>query len=211
MNNMKLAALIALLIFAPDTAAAEPAYHNDFEKAEVGGVPEEFLVLDGNFEVKEEGGNKFLELPGAPLDAFGVLFGPAAREDVTVTAKILGTGKGRRFPTFDVGLNGVGGYRLRVSPGKKQLEIIRNDTVKAAVPLEWESGKWTFLKLAVLKEEGKWAIAGKYWQEGAEEPAAPVITFADSEAPPAGRASIHASPYSGLPIRFDELRVAPAK
>src|SRR5436305_1388237 len=65
-------------------------YHNDFEKAEVGKVPADFLVLDGGFAVKEEGGNKFLELPGAPLESFGVQFGPAEISDLSVCARING-------------------------------------------------------------------------------------------------------------------------
>jgi len=59
-------------------------YENNFEKAAVGKVPEDFLVLDGSFAVKEEGGNKFLELPGAPLESFGVQFGPAEASDLAV-------------------------------------------------------------------------------------------------------------------------------
>ena len=39
-------------------------------------MPEDLLVLEGAFVVKAEGGNHFLELPGAPLDTFGLLFGP---------------------------------------------------------------------------------------------------------------------------------------
>src|SRR5258708_672354 len=50
---------------------AKPAekilYENNFEKAEIGKVPDDLLVLEGAFVVQEESGNKFLELPGAPL------------------------------------------------------------------------------------------------------------------------------------------------
>src|SRR5437867_13021253 len=63
-------------------------YENNFEKAEVGKVPPDFLVLDGGFAVKEENGNKVLELPGAPLDSFAVQFGPAEADNVTVSARI---------------------------------------------------------------------------------------------------------------------------
>jgi hypothetical protein len=204
--------LIIILAFACSIAAAEPVYQNDFENAALDSVPEDFLVLDGAFAVKEVDGNKFLELPGAPLDTFGVLFGPSQKENVTVSARIFGSGKGRRFPTFDIGLNGVGGYRLRVSPGKRQLELLRSDVTKAAVPLEWKPGKWTHLKLAVVKgDEDKWTVTGKLWQEGVSEPVEPTISFTDTEAPPAGRASVFGSPYSGEPIRFDNLIVARAK
>src|SRR4051812_32447324 len=100
-------------------AEAKKLYENNFEKAEVGKVPEDFLVLDGGFAVQQESGNKFLELPGAPLDTFGLLFGPTETNNVSASARIFGTGKGRRFPAFAVGLNGVGGLKLQVSPAKK--------------------------------------------------------------------------------------------
>jgi len=192
-------------------AAAEPKYENDFEKAEVGSMPEDFLVLDGNFSVKEQDGNRFLELPGAPLDSFGLLFGPTARENVTVSARFYGEARGRRLPTFDVGLNGVGGYRLRVSPGKKQLELVRNDEVKEAIPFEWTPGKWTHLKLTVLKNgESEWTIQGSAWQEGQPEPKTPMVTTLESDSLPSGRASVFGSPFSGRPIRFDDFKVSPA-
>src|SRR5436189_6012641 len=85
-------------------AQTQPLYENNFEKAEVGKVPADFLVLDGGFVVKEEGGNKFLELPGAPLDTFAVQFGPTESSGVAVSARINSTSKGRRYPTFGVGL-----------------------------------------------------------------------------------------------------------
>ena len=102
-------------------------YENDFEKAELNKVPDDFLVLDGQFAVKEEGGNKFLELPGAPLDTFGALFGPTEKEGNAVSARMSGTGKGRRYPTFAVGLNGQGtsAYKLQVTPAKKALELFK--------------------------------------------------------------------------------------
>src|SRR5438105_3798476 len=76
-------------------AADSMLYENNFEKEEVGKVPADFLVLDGGFAVKEEGGNKFLELPGAPLDSFAVQFGPTESSDVSVSARIYASAKGR--------------------------------------------------------------------------------------------------------------------
>jgi hypothetical protein len=199
---------LLVLLLASAAARAQTKYQNDFEKAQVGSVPEDFLVLDGNFTVKEEGGNKFLELPGAPLDTYGVLFGPNEKENVAVSARFFGTAKGRRYPVFDVSLDGVGGYKLRVSPGKKQLELLRGDAVKKSAPLEWQPGKWTFLKLQVVKAADKsWKVEGKFWQEGSSEPAAPSISFDDSEEPPQGRAGVSGMPYSGTPIRFDDFAV----
>src|SRR5947207_3757371 len=105
--------------------SAKLPYENNFEKADLNKVPDDMLVLEGAFAVREEGGNKFLELPGAPLDTFGLLFGPSESADIEVSARVYGTGKGRRFPTFALGLNGVSGYKLQVSPGKKLLELYK--------------------------------------------------------------------------------------
>ena len=69
--------MAAGLVRAEDS---KPLYENNFESAEVGKVPDDFLVLDGGFAVKSDGTNKFLELPGAPLDSFGVLFGPTEKD-----------------------------------------------------------------------------------------------------------------------------------
>src|SRR5881394_3431200 len=125
---------LLLLCSAPVFSETKQLYENNFEKAELDKVPEEFLVLDGGFVVKEEGGNKFLELPGAPLETFGVLFGPTVTNNVSAAARIFGTGKGRRSPTFAVGLNGVAGVKLQVSPAKKLVELYKGEEVVASAP-----------------------------------------------------------------------------
>ena len=185
-------------------------YTNGFDKAEPGKVPEDIMVLEGGFTVKEEAGNKFLELPGAPLETMGLLFGPTETENVQAAARFFGTGKGRRFPTFALGLNGVGGYKLQMSPGKKALELIKGETeVLATVPYTWESGAWTAMRLQVRKTgEGQWQIDGKAWKHGGPEPGKWLISCAEKTAPIAGRAGIWGMPYSGTPIRFDDLAMS---
>lgn len=205
------AILVALVGLATSNVLAQPKYENNFENAEVGSVPEDFLVLDGNFAVREVDGNKVLELPGAPLDTFSLLFGPTEKENVAAVARFYGQAKGRRYPVFDIGLNGVGGYKLRVSPGKQQLELFKGDIVKKSVALKWKPSQWTHLKLQVVKTAEKaWKVEGRIWPEGADEPAEPAVTFTDSEEPVAGRASVSGMPYSGLPIRFDDFVVSKA-
>ena len=193
-------------------AGAKPLFAMDFEQTEVDKVPEGFLVLDGTFAVKAEGGNKFLELPGDPVDSFGVLFGPTEKENVAVTARLFGTNKGRRFPALAVGLGGVGGYRLQVSPQKKTLELFKGDDVKASVPFEWQPGVWTVARLQIRKvKDGEWKIEGKAWPQSGTEPAAWLITLDEKEAPGGGRPSIWGNPFSGTPIRFDDLVVTAVK
>jgi hypothetical protein len=200
---------IFLLGFQRTTVAeTKPLYENNFQNAQVGTVPADFLVLDGGFVVKEESGNRFLELPGSPLDSFAAQFGPAEADNATVAARIRSTSKGRRFPTFGVGLNGVAGYRLQVSPARKTLELYKDQALKSSMPYEWKSQQWTKLRLQVRKlKEGSWKVQAKAWPEEQPEPTSWLVAYDDSEAPPNGKASIFGSPFSGTPIQFDDLVV----
>jgi hypothetical protein len=201
------AALMLLLTFAAGPADDEKTlYENNFEKAAPGPPPGDFLVLDGDFSVQESDGNKYLELPGAPLDNFGVLFGPMTKDGVCVSARIYGTSKGRRFPIFAVGLAGPNGYKLKVSPAKDALEICKGDEPLASVPYHWKTGAWTVLKLRIRQTVGPaWRIEGKAWPQTEVEPKEWAVTLDEKVAPHPGRASIWGSPVSGMPIRFDDL------
>ncbi|MSU56901.1 MAG: hypothetical protein EXS35_01735 [Pedosphaera sp.] len=188
--------------------AAKPLYENNFEKADVGKLPDELMVLGGEFTVKSDGTNKFVELPGAPLDSFGLQFGPVEKENVAVSARIFGTVKGRRAPTFGVGLGGVGGWKLQVSPGKKTLELLKDQEAKASAVFEWRSGGWTQLRLQIRKlKDGEWKIEGKAWPQSEAEPKEWMISAEEKEEPIAGKASALASPYAGTAIGFDDLVV----
>ena len=200
----------ALLIglAALTTYAAEPLYQTNFEKTKTGEVPEDFLVLDGDFAVKQSNGNKYLELPGAPLDAFGFMFGPSARHGNEISARMFGTKKGRRYPVFGVALNGVNGYRLQVAPAKRAIELLKGSAVVAKVPFRWGGGEW--LRLALRVEQtgtAEWTITGKVWPDGKKAPAKPTITHKETKEPRHGKPSIWGSPYSGTPIRYDDIVV----
>jgi hypothetical protein len=189
----------------------EVLYSNNFEKAEAGKVPSDFLVLDGGFVVKEESGNKFLELPGAPLDSFAVQFGPTESTNTMLAARIKGTAKGRRYPSFGIGLNGIAGYKLQVSPAKQVLQILKDTELKTSIPYEWKSDTWIQLRLRVRRiNQDAWKIEGKAWLEGATEPSDWTISYDEKEEPIAGRASVFGSPFSGTPIQFDDVIVSRA-
>ncbi len=202
-----LAAVCGLAATQAHAQAGKTLYQNDFEKAAVDSVPDDFLVLDGGFAVKEAEGNKFIELPGAPLETYGFLFGPSEKENLAVTARIHGSGKGRRFPFFGVGLSGVGGYRLMVAPAKQMIELYKGEEVVASIPDKWASGTWTQFHLQVRKTGSTWKVEGKVWKQGDAEPKAPVISFEEKEEPINGRPTVWASPYAGTPIKFDDLKV----
>jgi hypothetical protein len=188
--------------------AAEPLYQTNFEKTKTGEVPEDFLVLDGDFAVKQEEGNKYLELPGAPLDAFGFMFGPSARHGNEISARMFGTKKGRRYPVFGIALNGVNGYRLQVAPAKRAIELLKGSAVMANVPFRWGGGEW--LRLALRVEQtgaAEWTVSGRVWADGKKAPAKPTITHKETKEPRNGKPSIWGSPYSGTPIRYDDIVV----
>lgn len=201
----------AAVLAALPLCAAEPIYKNDFEAAAVDKAPADVMVMAGSFEVKQDGANKVLELPGEPLDTFGMLFGPSSKDDVSASARFFGTKKGRKFPTFGISLNGVGGYRLQVSPAKNMLEFVKGDEPKLGVPFTWASDTWTSLRVIVRKAGAGWVIEGKAWPAGSPEPEKPLISVEEKAEPTAGRAGIWGSPYAGTPIRFDDLLIAPLK
>ena len=166
---MKMTGWLSILLTACAVSASAETilYENNFEKAALDKAPDDFLVLDGDFSVKQDNGNNVLELPGAPLDTFGVLFGPTTNAGVCISARIYGTGKGRRYPTFGVGLDGPSGYKLKVSPAKNALEIFKGDESAANVPFTWKSGTWTMFKLRVRAVGGDlWKVEGKAWPQG---------------------------------------------
>jgi len=207
-RKRQLRILLALGLASFSTQAADPLYQNNFEQSETGNVPDEFLVLDGNFAVKAESGNKYLELPGAPLDAFGFMFGPSARHGNEISARMFGTKKGRRFPVFGVALNGVNGYRLQVTPAKRAIELLKAGAVAAKVPFRWSGGEWLRLALRVEQTgDAEWTISGKVWADGKKAPAKPTLTYKETKEPRNGKPSIWGSPYSGTPIRYDDIVV----
>jgi hypothetical protein len=200
--------------FAPPLlGAAEESpslYTQNFENAPLDKLPPDLMVLSGEFAVKAGGGNKFLELPGAPLDTFGVLFGPAGQSEISARAKFQGTKQGRKFPTFGISLNGVAGYRLQINPARKALELLKNDETKAHIDFAWPSGEWIALRLQVKRAGAKWRIEGKAWRASEPEPPAWMIAVEEDQEPSSGRAGVWGMPFSGQPIRFDDLTVAHA-
>jgi len=214
-GSSTLAKWIAANLNQDQTAARNAAptkttalYENNFEKAEAGKLPGDFMALAGDFTVKRDGSNQVLELPGSPLDSFAVQFGPTETADVAVEARIFSTAKGRRAPTFGVGLGGVAGYKLQIAPGKKSLELLKDLEMKVSLAFDWQSGSWTHLRLQILKvNAAAWKIEGKAWPDGGVEPKDWMVVADETQEPVSGRASVLGSPLAGTPIWFDDLSV----
>ena len=206
--------LIAGLMWGALTfqARAGDLFFESFSRAKLGSAPSGLLVLGGQFSVKQVGKERFLELAGKPLDLHAVMFGPAKKDGVAVEARVFGLRKGRRsFPAFGVGLNGVSGYRLMVSPAKEQLELYKGDGIVKAVPFVWKPDRWTRLHFQCQPTGDAWALAAKVWPESEKEPAGWSLSWKEKAPPLAGRATIWGAPYAGTPIRFDDLKVIKLK
>jgi hypothetical protein len=205
MKKLLLTTTLSACLLCSTQAAETVLFEQNFDALPVGPMPKEFLALAGEFVVGSDGGAHFMELPGSPLDTFGALFGPSSAEPCSLEGRFYGTKTGRKFPTFGLSLRGAGGYRLQVSPGKGLLEIYKGDEPLIGATFAWQSGTWTSLKLTMSKQAGGWVLEGRAWTEGAA-PAAPQVKWEITGDVAAGRAAVWGSPYSGTPIRFDDLK-----
>ena len=209
---LALAAVAILPASAQDATKLPALFSCDFTDIPAGPPPDSFMVIQGDFAVKESGTNKWLELPGAPLDSHLMLFGPVTNANVAVDARIMTAKKGRRLPTFGVGLGGVAGYKLQVTPAKNAIELLLDTQVVTNAPFAWKSGAWTHCQLRVRQTgDNRWTIEARAWNAGEPEPKDWPLKLVTSDKPISGQASVLGSPFSGEPIQYDDLRVLSTK
>ena len=107
-------------------------YSNDFESIEIDSFPKGMMEIDGVIQGKASdsgklGKGRYLEMAAEPLTENAVIFGPSVKKAATVQARIKGFRKRRSYPRFGIGLHGISGYRLRVVPSKKVIELVKNE------------------------------------------------------------------------------------
>ena len=202
---------VILSLLGPATCPAAHSYTNHLNDAQSGEVPDEFMVLNGHFAVQESGQEKWLELPGTPSDTYVLLFGPTLSPEteglLTVHGQFYGQAQGRRYPAFGLGAYGLGGFRLQVSPAKRELELFHGETMVASQPYQWRGETWTAMRLEVVRRQDRWEVRGKAWPRDQPEPDSWPLTHRAEVRLFSGQASLWGIPYSGLPIRFDNLAV----
>lgn len=183
---------------------AADAYKEDFNALTA--VPDNIMILNGEFSIKEDAGNKVFEVEAEPLDTYTALFGPTAKENIMVRGRANAESKGRRYPVYGFGLGGVTGIVLRLSGAKKKLVMVKNEEPLGDVEFPFPSGKWVWFHLQVRKTGDTWIAEGKAWVEGTEEPKEWLLSVPLDKAPVNGRASCWAVPYSGSPVKFDDFK-----
>jgi hypothetical protein len=201
-------AFVATLALA--AAAPAPSFSENFDAMPVGKPPKEkILTFAGAFEVKDlGGGNKVLELPGEPLETFAALFGPADTNSIDVRDKVWGATSGKRYPEFGIGAADVSGYKLLLLPRQRRLVIRKAETEVASASYDaWTSETWTAFRLTVEPAGNAWRITGYAWPAGADDSKATTVVFEESEKPAPGHGSVWGMPFSGKPIRYDDIEV----
>ena len=183
-------------------------YQQDFEEVQYRAEPQDLFILDGRFEKDIHQENSVLRLHGEPLAEFGALFGPSGTDNIGVSLRVWAEAKGRRYPVFGLGLNGITGARLLVDPAVGHLRLSHRDTILQTAPIAWQSGSWMSIVLQITRfGEDLWKIRGKAWKANEKEPENWAISLASENGPRKGKASLWGIPYSGKDILFDDLRV----
>ena len=201
----------------PTPAAATPSaggpktFAYDCEAWAEGLPPKDVFVVEGDIQVATKDGNKALVInPTSIVDANAQL-GESALGDESVTARILASKRGRSVPRFGLSVHGNSGHRLILNCAKKQLELSKNDVILKTAPFTWTTDTWTHLKLEAKQHEpGKWVINAKAWAAGSTEPTDTMISIADDKMKGQGKAAIWGTPFSELPIYFDDIKIEAA-
>jgi hypothetical protein len=208
MSKPFLTLVLAAALAASAQAGDLKSYTFDCEAWSEGPPPADVFVVDGTINIKAVEGNKAIEIGTDPLVDANAQIGTSANGSASIEARVLGTKAGRSLPRFAISVHGQSGYRLMVFPVKKELQLLKGEEIVKTVPLEWTSGAWLKMKLDVKKgADGKWTIAGKAWPATGAEPADPQITHEDTGLKGQGKCSVWATPYSGTPIYFDDIKL----
>lgn len=203
---MKLIRISLIFLSLINLSNADSIYKNNFESYELNKFPDDMMEIDGLFKVnKNDQGKKHLEMASEPLTENAVIFGPSIKNSATLEVKVRGFKKRRSYPRFGIGLHGISGFRLRVVPSKNKVELVKNEEPVKSVPFEWNSEKWSNLRLQIEFSNDKSLIKGWVWDDGSTPSVEPVITFSHDGTPGQGKASIWGTAYSGKVILFDDI------
>ena len=140
-----------LLAANPDTLICETIYEEKFSDIEEGELPEDFFILDGDFEVITKEGNKCLKLSGKPVGEHGFLYGPRiSSNSFEVSFSCLGGVKSRRHSVVAGSLGGMRGLTFRSNPVSKKLSFAFAEEMLSEIPVpNWSSNNWIKIHLKV--------------------------------------------------------------
>lgn len=174
-----------------------------------GDVPKEVFVVDGTIKIAAKDGNKAIMVDPTPITDATAQLGDSSTGTSTIEARVFASKKGRSTPRFGVSVHGMNGYRLIVNIGKKQIELVKADQVIKSAPFTWTTDTWMKLRLAAKKiSDTEWSISGKAWPADGVEPTEPALLHSDTAMKGQGKCAIWGTPFSEMPIYFDDIQVS---
>ena len=207
---MKLSAIASILALSSLASAADlKTFTINADEWAEGEVPKEVFIVEGKITITAKNGNKAIVIdPGAELTDACAQVATSAAGESSIEARVFASKRARSVPKFGVSVHGMSGYRLLVNAAKKQLELVKSDTVVASIPFTWTSDAWLKLKLEARRGAGDaWLITGKAWAADAAEPAEAMIKAEDKGLKGQGKTGLWGTPYSQTPIYFDDITV----
>jgi len=177
-------------------------------------LTDEFTVQSGKWKVGDK--PKCFQVAAEPLLESRIEFGPEYRETgVTLTGELWADSARRSYPRMGLGLFGKNGFFLRLFPAQHRIELVRRGVVLAQKPFAWKSGEHYLMELSVQAEEKDWRVTGAVWPKSGKRPVKPQISYlAWSDEllfPLAGRSSAVATPFAGLPVSFNRIKIYKGK
>ena len=207
--------LILAITLAPVHTKAEGAeewttvYEEKFDQSLEGSTPQDFFVLDGEFQVVSKEGRKCLSLSANPVGEHGFLFGPRLRgETVRLSFSCLGAFKSRRHNVFAGALGGMRGLAFRINPSSQEISFSKNDEPLSSYYTNWSSNQWMRVHLEASNHlpSKKTTIRCKIAPES-EFNSFSEGSFSFDEFLPSGRCVLWGFSYSGKEMYWDNLLI----
>jgi len=184
-------------------------YEENFDQSLEGSTPEDFFVLDGDFQVVFKEGRRCLSLSANPVGEHGFLFGPRLRgESVRLSFSCLGAFKSRRHNVFAGALGGMRGLAFRINPSSQEITFSKNEEPLSAYNTNWLSNQWMRVELETSNDPSskKTTIHYKITPES-ELTSFSEGSFSFEGFLPSGRCVLWGFSYSGKQMHWDNLLI----
>ena len=184
-------------------------YEENFDQSLEGSTPEDFFVLDGDFQVVSNGGRKCLSLSANPVGEHGFLFGPRLKgESVRLSFSCLGAFKSRRHNVFAGALGGMRGLAFRINPSSQEIGFSKNEEPLSVYNTNWLSNQWMRVELETSNDPSskKTTIHYKIAPES-ELTSFSKGSFSFEGFLPSGRCVLWGFSYSGKQMHWDNLLI----
>lgn len=207
---MKLLLLLACILTSATLSAQQmQTFEIKVDDWADGDPPKDVFIVDGTIKIATRDGSKAIVVEPNPITDASAQLAVSAAGNASIEAKILALKRGRSTPRFGVSVHGMSGHRLIVNPAKKLLELVKGDQTLASAPYTWPSDAWLKLKLEAKKGDGTaWTITGKVWPADAAEPTEPMVKWDDKNLKGQGKCALWATPFSGEPVFFDDIKIS---